>query len=714
MKIALVGNPNCGKTTLFNELTGTYQYVGNWPGVTVEKKTGKYAGDKTMEIVDLPGVYSLSPYTSEEVITRDFLSNDRPDAVINIVDGTNLERNLYLTTQVLDMGIPTIVAINLVDVLRKHGASIDINKISKELGVDVIEISALKAIGIKELMDKVSKLSSKGEPQKNFSEKIEEAIGKIQEELKKSGEPCDRYTAIKVLENDSILTQKVKVPGAVEEIRAALEKEKDDDAESIITNERYEFIQSKLQSAIMKGKLEGETTSDKIDKVLTSKLLGLPIFLAIMWLIYYVSIATIGDKGIGLMEDIFGSLGKTVGDFLEGLGASEGVVSLISDGVIGGVGAIFTFVPQMLLLFFFLAILEDSGYMARVAFIMDKVFRRFGLSGKSFIPMLVGTGCSIPGVMATRTIENDADKRMTILLTPFMPCGAKLPVFAMFIALVFNDAAWVGPFIYLFAMVMIVISGMILKRTKRFAGDPAPFILELPEYRIPSWKNVSLNMLEKAMSFIRKAGSIILICNVILWVLQNFNLSFQYIPDDIDSSMLANLGNLIRPLFIPLGFGDSWASSVASLTGFAAKEVVVSTFATIGDKITISFTQVTAMSFIIMTMFAPPCFAAIGAMRRELGSFKKLGFMLAFQLGVAYVVAALVNLIGSTVFKGTSLTEPMPISVEAIEEAEEFGEYEILPGDIVAYIFLGIIIVFLILGIFNAVRSRMRNQAKAA
>ena len=634
--------------------------------------------------------------------------------MINIVDGTNLERNLYLTTQVLDMGIPTIVAINLVDVLRKHGASIDINKISKELGVDVIEISALKAIGIKELMDKVSKLSSKGEPQKNFSEKIEEAIGKIQEELKKSGEPCDRYTAIKVLENDSILTQKVKVPGAVEEIRAALEKEKDDDAESIITNERYEFIQSKLQSAIMKGKLEGETTSDKIDKVLTSKLLGLPIFLAIMWLIYYVSIATIGDKGIGLMEDIFGSLGKTVGDFLEGLGASEGVVSLISDGVIGGVGAIFTFVPQMLLLFFFLAILEDSGYMARVAFIMDKVFRRFGLSGKSFIPMLVGTGCSIPGVMATRTIENDADKRMTILLTPFMPCGAKLPVFAMFIALVFNDAAWVGPFIYLFAMVMIVISGMILKRTKRFAGDPAPFILELPEYRIPSWKNVSLNMLEKAMSFIRKAGSIILICNVILWVLQNFNLSFQYIPDDIDSSMLANLGNLIRPLFIPLGFGDSWASSVASLTGFAAKEVVVSTFATIGDKITISFTQVTAMSFIIMTMFAPPCFAAIGAMRRELGSFKKLGFMLAFQLGVAYVVAALVNLIGSTVFKGTSLTEPMPISVEAIEEAEEFGEYEILPGDIVAYIFLGIIIVFLILGIFNAVRSRMRNQAKAA
>ncbi|MGI6169439.1 MAG: ferrous iron transport protein B [Christensenellales bacterium] len=711
IKLALAGNPNSGKTTMFNDLTGSSQYVGNWPGVTVEKKEGKLRGHKEVIIMDLPGIYSLSPYTLEEVISRNYILEEKPDAIINIVDATNLERNLYLTTQLLEIGIPIIVALNMMDIVKKSGDKIDVAKLQQELGCPVVETSAAKGTGLKELIDQtlsVAQGNKKPGAKHRFSPDIEQALSSI-EEILQNKLPLDaesRWYAIKVFERDSKVTEKLSLAAAdsakIAAILSAVEDKLDDDTESIITNERYEAISSMLKKGYRKVKT-GLTTSDKIDRIVTNKWLALPIFFAIMWAIYYVSISTVGDITIGWVESLFGWLQEGAVGLLEGWGASEPIVALIGDGIIGSLGAIFIYVPQLMILFLFLSVLEDSGYMARVAFIMDRIFRKFGLSGKSFIPMLIGTGCSIPGIMASRTIENEKDRRMTIILTPFIPCGAKLPIFAMFIAMMFPNDTWVGPSVYLIGIVGVILSGIFLKKTKAFKGDPAPFVMELPNYKFPQIKGVVIHMWEKAKSFVKKAGSVIFIACAVLWVLQSFNFSFEYLgPEGIDSSILASIGNAIKWLFVPMGFGDSWAPALATITGLVAKEVVVATFASVGSVIPIVFSQVSAFAFIVFTIFAAPCFAAIGAMKRELGSWKWTLRAVGYQTGLAYVLATIVNLVGGLIFAGTAAVQPQALDFTLMEEASEGA---VIGGDIVLIVFAAILVVALGIIIYNRLKG---------
>lgn len=705
MKIALVGNPNAGKTTLFNAYTGSTQYVGNWPGVTVEKKEGIYKKNKDIKIMDLPGIYSLSPYTSEEVITRDFLLNENPDVIINIIDVVNLERNLYLTSQVLDMNIPTVIALNRMDMIEGENIKLDYEKLSKKMGVTMIPIIATKNVGIEELINEAIKQAGETPHFTNFySAKFNQLLDLISFRLPEEMQDKKNYHAIKIIENDKDAFKKNKYDKFIDqEVKDAIRSyliDMDDDGESSVINEKYESI-TKLIDGIYQKNIERKlSTSEKIDKVITNKWLGLPIFFLIMWFIYHVSITTVGDMTIQWVEGGTTWLQAVVQQALDSLGASHAVQGLIVNGIIGSLSAIFTFVPQLMILFLFLSILEDSGYMSRVAFIMDRVFRKFGLSGKSFIPMLIGTGCSVPGIMATRTIESENDRNMTIILTPFVPCGAKLPVFIMFITMMFPHSSWVGPAIYLIAFAVIILSGLFLKKTKYFKGDPAPFVMELPPYTLPTAKGVWLHMWDRAKDFIKKAGSVIFLANLILWLLMNFGFNLQYVEGHIENSILAKIGNVIRYLFIPLGFGENWAASIASLTGLIAKETIVSTFATIGTVIPIEFTQVSAFAFIIFTIFSAPCFAAIGAMKRELNNKRLTWFALFYQTAVAYILAMLTNQIGSLIFKGTSAMDLVVLDNNNLEQASESLD-TIVNGEMYGYIALGIIAVIIVITMYT-------------
>lgn len=669
IKIGLAGNPNCGKTTMFNELTGSSQYVGNWPGVTVEKKGGKLKGSKDVEIVDLPGVYSLSPYTLEEVVTRNFMLNDKPDAVINIVDASNIERNLYLTTQILELGIPTVVALNMMDIIEKNGDSIDIEKLSKVLGCPVVETSALKGNGVKAAAEKaieVAKTKNKPAFQLPLSEELNSALLEIEKIMTKNisynGIEA-RWLSIKLFERDKNVLEKLSITDSVfAEIEAIInkcEKELDDDCESIVTGDRYAFIGGVVSNAIKKKRSVKETTSDKIDKIVTNRFLALPIFAVIMFGVYYIAISTIGTIATDWTNDtLFGEIVQgNVSTWLANANVAQWLQGLIVDGIIGGVGAVLGFVPQIMVLFLLLSILEDCGYMARVAFIMDRVFRKFGLSGKSFIPMLISSGCGVPGIMSTRTMENDRDRKMTIMLTTFIPCSAKLPIIALIAGALFGGASWVAPAAYFTGIIMIIICGIILKKTKLFSGDPSPFVMELPQYHIPSLKGLLMHMWERGKAFIVKAGTIIFVSCGVIWFLQSFNWSFEMV--DAGDSILASLGNIIAPIFKPLGFGN-WQSSVATVTGLVAKENVVGTFgvlygiadaaednAALLGQVAGMFTMASAFAFVIFNMLCAPCFAAIGAIRREMGSWKWTWITLGFQTFTAYITALVINQVGS-------------------------------------------------------------------
>ena len=678
IKIGLAGNPNCGKTTMFNNLTGAKQYVGNWPGVTVEKKVGKLKGHNDVEIVDLPGVYSLSPYTLEEVVTRNFMIDDKPDAIINIIDASNIERNLYLTTQILELGIPTVIALNMIDVVEKRGDIINLDKISQILGCPVIKTSALKGTGTKEVALKaieISKNKTSNNFNMNFSQEVKSALNEIKalissEKLKKS-DINDNWMAIKLFERDSNLLEKVtisnEVNNKIENIISKCEKEFDDDAEGIITAERYEFIGSIVSKIIKKKDNSKHTISDKIDKVVTNRILALPIFALIMWGVYYISVSSLGAILTDWTNDtLFGEIiGENVAAFLENIGTAPWLQGLINDGIIGGVGAVLGFVPQIMLLFFLLAILEDCGYMARIAFIMDRIFRKFGLSGKSFIPVLISSGCGVPGIMATRTMENDKDRRITIMLTTFIPCGAKLPIIALFAGAIFGGASWVAPSVYFLGIFMIIICGIILNKTKVFKGEPAPFVMELPQYHIPSFKGVILHMWDRAKAFIVKAGTIIFVACAVIWFTSSFSWTLQMV--DAQDSILASIGKVIAPIFAPLGFGN-WQSAVSTLTGFVAKENVVGTFGVLFGiaeaaedtpvlltQIGSMFTAASGLAFIAFNMLNAPCFAAIGAIRREMGSWKWMWITIGFQTLTAYIVALIINQVGSFILGTGSL-----------------------------------------------------------
>lgn len=678
IKIGLAGNPNCGKTTMFNNLTGAKQYVGNWPGVTVEKKVGKLKGYNDVEIVDLPGVYSLSPYTLEEVVTRNFMIDDKPDAIINIIDASNIERNLYLTTQILELGIPTVIALNMIDVVEKRGDIVNLDKISQILGCPVIKTSALKGTGTKEVALKaieIAKNKTSNNFNMNFSQEVKSALNEIKalissEKLKKS-DINDNWMAIKLFERDSNLLEKVtisnEVNNKIENIISKCEKEFDDDAEGIITAERYEFIGSIVSKIIKKKDNSKHTISDKIDKVVTNRILALPIFALIMWGVYYISVSSLGAILTDWTNDtLFGEIiGENVAAFLENIGTAPWLQGLINDGIIGGVGAVLGFVPQIMLLFFLLAILEDCGYMARIAFIMDRIFRKFGLSGKSFIPVLISSGCGVPGIMATRTMENDKDRRITIMLTTFIPCGAKLPIIALFAGAIFGGASWVAPSIYFLGIFMIIICGIILNKTKVFKGEPAPFVMELPQYHIPSFKGVILHMWDRAKAFIVKAGTIIFVACAVIWFTSSFSWTLQMV--DAQDSILASIGKVIAPIFAPLGFGN-WQSAVSTLTGFVAKENVVGTFGVLFGiaeaaedtpvlltQIGSMFTAASGLAFIAFNMLNAPCFAAIGAIRREMGSWKWMWITIGFQTLTAYIVALMINQIGSFILGTGSL-----------------------------------------------------------
>lgn len=697
MKIALVGNPNCGKTTLFNAYTGSTQYVGNWPGVTVEKKEGRYTKDKSIYFIDLPGIYSLSPYSSEEVVTRDYLLNENPDLVINIIDAVNLERNLYLTTQILDMNIPTIVALNRMDMVDNSNVTLDIDKLSKRLGVQVIPIVATKDIGTKELMDKIYSAKSNNLAHSNYyDESFMALLNKIQKLLPNNLQDKSLYHAIKIIDKDSDSYKKYEYEKFLNDsIKKELNDyyiEMNDDPESIVINEKYDAIAKLLDGVYSKKEIFKATTSDKIDRIITNKWLGLPIFFLIMWFVYFISIQTIGNWTVSWVEGATTWIQGVVGVALESMQVSVPLQGLILEGIIGSLFAIFTFIPQLMILFLFLSILEDSGYMARVAFIMDKVFRKFGLSGKSFIPMLIGSGCSIPGIMATRTIENEKDRNMTIILTPFVPCGAKVPIFAMFISMVFNRSSWVAPVIYLTSFIVIIISGIILKRTRAFKGEPEPFVMELPPYTVPTAKSILIHMWERASDFIMKAGSIIFVSNLVIWILINFDFRLNFLEGHIENSILAQIGKTLNFLFVPLGFGENWAAIIASITGLIAKEIVVSTFATIGNVMPIVFTQVSAFSFIIFTMFASPCFSAISAMKKELNNSKLTLFAIGFQTGLAYILAFLTNQIGNLIFKNTKATEKIILRYNELEQASETS---IVNAEIYGYIILAVIAITL-------------------
>lgn len=674
MKIALAGNPNSGKTTLFNALTGSNQFVGNWPGVTVEKKEGRLKGYQDVILMDLPGIYSLSPYTLEEVVARNYLISERPDAILNIVDGTNLERNLYLTTQLLELGIPVVMAVNMMDIVQKNGDQIYIDKLSKELGCQVVEISALKGTGVKEAAELAVQAAAKKEPQKvmhTFGKKVEQTLSFIEKQL--AGVPEDqlRFFALKLFERDEkIGGQMAKVPD-VEEMIRDLEEALDDDSESIITNERYQFITSIIGRCCRKGIKSGRTVSDKIDQIVTNRFLALPIFAAIMWLVYYISVTTVGGFATDWTNDVlFGEIiPPTVESVLVNIQCADWLQGLIIDGIIGGVGAVLGFVPQMLVLFLFLAFLEACGYMARIAFIMDRIFRKFGLSGKSFIPMLIGTGCGVPGVMASRTIENDRDRKMTIITTTFIPCGAKLPIIALIAGALFDGASWVAPSAYFLGIAAIVCSGIILKKTKMFAGDPAPFVMELPAYHMPTAGNVLRSMWERGWSFIKKAGTIILLSTIAIWFATYFGWvdgQFRMLEDmEMDHSILAGIGNLFAWIFIPLGWGD-WKAAVAAITGLVAKENVVGTFGILygfaevseeGEEIwgTLAgaYTATAAYSFLVFNLLCAPCFAAIGAIKREMNNAKWTWFAIGYQCLLAYCVSLCVYQIGTFLSTGT-------------------------------------------------------------
>ena len=685
VKIALAGNPNCGKTTLFNALTGSNQFVGNWPGVTVEKKEGKLKGHKDVTVMDLPGIYSLSPYTLEEVVARNYLINERPDVILNIVDGTNIERNLYLSTQLMELGIPVVMAVNMMDVVEKNGDKIHTGKLSEKLGCEVLEISALKGTNIQKAAEKAVALAQKAgraAPVHKFAPEVEDVIEEVIAMLGSDvKEEQKRFFAVKLLESDDkIGTQMQKVPDVSAQIKR-MEETLDDDAESIITNERYVYISSIIGECVSKGRTEKLSVSDKIDRVVTNRFLALPIFAAVMWLVYYVSVTTVGTWATDWANDgVFGDGWSLFGlevpgipvlieSALNAIGCADWLSGLILDGIVAGVGAVLGFVPQMLVLFIFLAFLESCGYMARVAFIMDRIFRKFGLSGKSFIPMLIGTGCGVPGVMASRTIENDRDRKMTIMTTTFIPCGAKLPIIALIAGALFGGASWVAPSAYFVGIAAIICSGIILKKTKMFAGDPAPFVMELPAYHMPTVSNVLRSMWERGWSFIKKAGTIILLSTIVIWFSTYFGFvdgQFRMLEDmEIDHSILAAIGNGISWLFIPLGWGD-WKSAVAAITGLVAKENVVGTFgilfgfaevaedgAEVWGSLAGSMTVAAAYSFLVFNLLCAPCFAAMGAIKREMNNIRWFWFAIGYQTGLAYVVSLCVYQIGTLFTTGT-------------------------------------------------------------
>ena len=682
VKIALAGNPNSGKTTLFNALTGSNQFVGNWPGVTVEKKEGKWKEDKEVVIMDLPGIYSLSPYTLEEVVARNYLITERPDAILNIVDGTNLERNLYLTTQLLELGIPVVMAINMMDIVRKNGDEINTKKLAEKLGCEVVTISALKGDGIKDAASRAVKHAGQKAGQESvheFAPEVENYLNEIEGRLGyEIPEEQKRFYAIKLFERDDKIKDAMKNAPDVEDIIARAEKEMDDDAESIITNERYSFIGSIIGDCLKKNKTQELTTSDKIDRIVTNRWLALPIFAAVMWLVYYVSVTTVGAILTDWTNDtLFGEwIIPAAQSFFEGIGCADWLTGLIVDGVISGVGAVLGFVPQMLVLFIFLAFLESCGYMARIAFIMDRIFRKFGLSGKSFIPMLIGTGCGVPGVMASRTIENDRDRKMTVMTTTFIPCGAKLPIIALIAGALFDGASWVAPSAYFVGIAAIICSGIILKKTKMFAGDPAPFVMELPAYHMPTVGNVLRSMWERGWSFIKKAGTIITLSTIVVWFLLNFGwtdagfgmLNFDGLEGAAMEAaqaecVLAKIGNLISWIFTPLGWGD-WKMTVAAITGLVAKENVVGTFGQLfgfaevaedGQEIwgtlANSMSQIAAYSFLVFNLLCAPCFAAMGAIKREMNNAKWFWFAIGYQCLLAYLVSLCIFQFG-TLFTG--------------------------------------------------------------
>ena len=716
--IALAGNPNCGKTTLFNALTGSNQYVGNWPGVTVEEKHGKLKGHADVTIADLPGIYSLSPYTLEEVVARDYLTDQRPDAILNIVDGTNLERNLYLTTQLVELGIPVLVAVNMMDVIEKQGDVIDLVALSKALDCKVVAISALKGTGVIEAAEEAVALAKSGIkpiPQHRFTGSVEHALAHIEEvTVHNLPEEQQRWYAIKLFERDEKVQAKLGLSSDtlahIEKDIEACETELDDDAESIITSQRYDYITSIIGGCLRRANKGELTTSDKIDKIVTNRILALPIFALIMWVVYSLSMgAPIGDGGISIgtfltdwTNDVLGAEWLVEGSrsLLEGMGASAAVTGLVADGIVNGVGAVLGFVPQMLVLFLMLAILEDCGYMARIAFIMDRIFRRFGLSGKSFIPMLVGTGCGIPGVMASRTIENERDRRMTIMTTCFIPCGAKMPIIGLIAGALFGGATWIATSAYFIGVAAIIISGVMLKKTKLFAGDPAPFVMELPAYHVPSITNVLRSTWERGWSFIKKAGTVILVSSIVIWCLSSFgtvNGKFgmvdalyedpevatdEYVEsvaarmgisadevNPMDDSLLASIGNTFAPIFTPLGFG-SWKPAVATVTGLVAKEEVVSTFAVLYnadteaddwddegspiwanvaadfDAFSGGHGQLAAFAFMIFNLLCAPCFAAMGAIKREMNNGKWTIFAIGYMCVFAYAAALVVYQLG--------------------------------------------------------------------
>ena len=686
IRIALAGNPNCGKTTMFNALTGANQYVGNWPGVTVEKKEGKLKSKKVKEevvVTDLPGIYSLSPYTLEEVVSRDYLLKENPDVIVDLVDATNIERNLYLTTQLIEPGVPVVIALNMADLLEKRGIKIDVARLSMLLDCPIVETSALKGEGLDKLIDEAIKTAKKKEadlPKEIFNKDLEDAVSAAAEVLPSSIDANKkRWYAVKFLEKDSKVAESVKLTDSaakkIEELRAGLEKSHDDDMESIVTDERYKFIQKIVGTTVKKGK-DKLTTSDKIDKIVTNRILGIPIFIAVMFVVYYISVTTIGTIVTDWTNDTFvGGIQEIVGGFLEGIGTNDVVTSLVVDGVIGGVGAVLGFVPQMAILFLFLSILEDCGYMVRIAFVMDRVFRHFGLSGKSFIPLLISSGCGIPGIMASKTIEQDNDRRLTIMTATFIPCGAKLPVIALMGGVMaswatgsYEAGGFMAPAMYFMGIVAVLVAAIILKKTKPFSGKPAPFVMELPQYHVPQAKTVLLHVWERLKGFIIKAGTILFLACVVMWFLGGFgfeNGGFGLVEES-GNSLLAVIGGFIAPLFAPLGFGE-WQPVAASLSGFTAKEAIVSTMGVLAnvtgdteDAVTVAQavqtwfpTSLAALSFLIFNLLDSPCLAAIATMAQQMQSKKWFWFAILFQNIFAYIVCLCIYQIGSFVTGGS-------------------------------------------------------------